>query len=223
LVKLRRFQEAQQAFTELEQTYAEGLARDPANLVNWIGDALLRLQRGDRAGYHKVCRGMLAQFNRTEDPSIAALTAQTWLLEPAAGDIGPVLQLAERAITGTERNFDYCWFLLAKGMADYRAGHFDTAVDRLHQTLSLSGEPRYLNTRPLSGMTHAFLAMADPQLGHAVQARQALKQARELMEEPDAKIGWNGSMERAWLNWLRFYLVYQEAETLVNGGLKPEK
>src|SRR5262249_46720229 len=106
---------------------------------------------------------------------------------------------------------------------DYRAGHFDHAVDRLQQALSLAREPLYLNTRPLSGMAQAFLAMALQRLGRAAQARQALQQARELMEEPYSKIGWKGSAERAWHNWLRFYLVYQEAEALIKGEAQPGK
>jgi tetratricopeptide (TPR) repeat protein len=221
LVRLRRFPEAEQVFRELEQTYADALARDPANLVNWICAALLRLQRGDREGYHRICRDMLARFRHTDDPSIAALTAQTWLLVPATKDLAPILELAERAITGTEQNFDYCWFLLVKGMADYRAGHFDRAVDRLNQTLSLSREARYLNTRPLSGMAHAFLAMEHQRLGRAAQARRTLQQEKELMEKTNAKIARDGSPEKAWHNWLRFHLIYQEAEALVKGEGKP--
>jgi tetratricopeptide (TPR) repeat protein len=224
LVERGRFQEAEQAFTELEQTYREALTRDPADLLNWICAALLHLQAGDRDGYHRVCRDMLARFRDRDDPSIAALIAQTWLLVPAAADdLGPILELAERAITGTEKNFDYCWFLLVKGMVDYRAGQLDQAVDRLNQTVSLSHEDRYLNTRPLSGMAHGFLAMAHQRLGQGIPAGQALQQAKELLEAPYAKIGWNGSAERAWHNWLRFYLVYQEAAALVNGEVEPGK
>lgn len=150
------------------------------------------------------------------------MTAQTWLAAPAAaGDLGPILRLADCAITGTEQSFDYCWFLLVKGMADYRAGHFENAVERLNQVISLGRETRYSNTRPLSGTAHAYLAMAQHRLGHDAQAAQAIKRAKEIMEGPYSKIGWNWNMDNAWHNWARFYIAFQEAQALVNGQADP--
>ena len=116
-----------------------------------------------------------------------------------------------------------CWFLLVKGMAHYRGGHFDDAIEQFHQALSLGREARYFNSRSLSGTAHAFLAMAHHRLGRAAEARQALDQATELLEEPYSKIGWNWNIDLDWDNWLRFYLVHREAEALVKGEAEPEK
>jgi serine/threonine protein kinase/Flp pilus assembly protein TadD len=224
LVGLRRLKEAEQAFKGLEETYREDLSHDPTDPKNWICNALLRLQLSDLEGYHSVCREMLARFRRSDDASIAALTAETWLLVPApTADLEPILRLAERAITGTEQDFNYCWFLLIKGMADYRAGQLNNAVDRLTQVLSLSREDRYLNTRPLSATTHALLAMTYHRLGRAALARQSFQQATELLEEPYPKIGWSWNVEQAWHNWLILHSVHQEAEALVRAEDEPLK
>jgi hypothetical protein len=43
-----------------------------------------------------------------------------------------------------------------------------------------------------------------------------------LLEKPHSKIASHVNIDR-WDDWLRFYVVYQEAEKLVKGGLEPVK
>src|SRR5262249_52158698 len=125
-------------FEAAEQTYQEAIEPDPSDHGNWNRDAPLRLYLGDVEGYRRDCRVLLAQFSQTDDPKIADRTAKPCLLAPAAvPDLAPVLQLAERAVTGTQHHWGYRYFLVSKGMADYRAGHFALAIDRLNQMLSL--------------------------------------------------------------------------------------
>src|SRR5262249_17808487 len=147
-------------------------------------------------------------------------TAKTCLLAPAAvPDLAPVLQLAERAVTGTQHHWGYRYFLVSKGMADYRAGHFALAIDRLNQMLSLEREPWYSADPYLVGTAHLFLAMAHQRLGHADQARRALDQARRI-EPRYTKSGGNKTLGRFWNEWLRFHIVRQEAERLVKDTTK---
>jgi tetratricopeptide (TPR) repeat protein len=193
--------------------------------VNWYNEAALRLRRNDLEGYRWVCQEMLARFSHTDDPKIAERTAKTCLLVPdAVGDLGPVLQLADRAVTGTEQNpLYYEWFLLARGVADYRTGDFANAVDRLNKALSLSREagyhdsPGYYESRCLAATVHLFLAMAHHRLGRVHEARHALDQAIELSEQPCPKIGRYWAVTDGYPDWLRFHVIRSEAERLVNG------
>jgi serine/threonine protein kinase/Flp pilus assembly protein TadD len=220
LLELGQFNEAVQAFKELEENYDKAVKADPTNYWNWVFDAPLRLQLGDLEGYRGVCREMLARFLRTDDPSCGNTIAKTCLLAPAAvSDLRPVLQLAERGVT--EQNFLYCYNLLLKGMVEYRAGNFDNAIERLNQTLSLGREHRYFNSRSLSGTACAFLAMAHYRLGRVAEARQAIDQATKLYEQRYSKIDWNWSSEGNWHDWLIFYLIRQEAEKLLKGDASP--
>jgi serine/threonine protein kinase len=220
LLQLGRFNEAEQAFEELEQNYDKAVQLDPTFYWNWVCDAELHLHLGDLEGYRGVCREMLARFGHTDNPPWANATAKACLLAPAAvSDLGPILQLAERDFP--EQNLFYCYNVLVKGMVEYRAGHFDHAIDRLNQTLSLGREPRYCNPRSLSGTAYAFLAMAHHRLGRVAEARQALDQATQLVEQPYSKIDWNWSCERIWHDWLIFYLARQEAEKLLKGDASP--
>jgi tetratricopeptide (TPR) repeat protein len=236
LLELRQLKAAEQAFRELELSYHEALDAEPANPWHWFQAAPLCLQRGDLEGYRRVCREMLARFSDSDDPRIANRTATTCLLVPAAvDDLRPVLRLTERAMTGSGPNsygrFEQCnsaeigvyscWFLLVKGMAHYRTGHYDDAIAQLKQAHSLGRESRYFNSRSLTGTAHAFLAMAHHRLGRPAEARQALDQATELLEQPYSKIGWNWNIDLDWDNWLRFYLVHREAETLVKAKRSP--
>jgi serine/threonine protein kinase/predicted Zn-dependent protease len=208
---------------EAEQTYQEAIGLDPSDPCHWHYDAPLRLYLGDVEGYRRDCQEMLARFRRTDDPKIADQIAKTCLLAPdAVPDLAPVLQLAEQAVTGTQQHGGYRFFLVTRAMADYRAGHFAQAIDRLNQMLSLKLEPCYSSNRYLSrsnqfldGTAHVFLAMAHQRLGHSDQAMQALDQARRMEEPRQMVIKRFGPV---WNEWLRFHIVRKEAERLVAGG-----
>jgi tetratricopeptide (TPR) repeat protein len=194
--------QSEETYKDLEQHYQKAIERDPSEHWNWFTEAPLRLQRGDFEGYCRVCREMLARFHQTDKPEFAERTAKTCLLRPGAvSDLGLVRQLAERAVTGRPEE---PWFLLTQGMADYRVGDFLNAIARLNKTLSL------LHDKPhnpaLAGTAHVFLAMAHHQLGHAIEARRALDEATHLMDQ---------GRRSDWADWLRFRLVYLEADQLV--------
>jgi len=131
----------------------------PDDHWSWYHSAPLHLQIGDPAGYRQVCREMLARFGNTDNPQIAERVAKTCSLAPdAVPDLGPVLKLADRAVTGMEKNGLYRWFVLAKGMAEYRGGHDAVAVDWMDRF-----SPR-IDGNPSDATAFAVLAMAKHRL-----------------------------------------------------------
>src|SRR5205823_1332530 len=117
--------------------YRVALELDPSNHVTWHDASVVFLECGDVEGYRRVCGEMLARFGRTNAPNIAERTVKTCCLAPGGvKDYGPVLPLAELAVTASESHGDYRWFLLARGMADYRTGNFAGALDWLRRSLS---------------------------------------------------------------------------------------
>jgi serine/threonine protein kinase len=199
---------------EVEQTYQEFIELDP----HWYRfcAAPLRLHRGDVDGYRRICREMLAVARGTHNPWFADQNARTCLLAPdAVSDLGPVLRLAERAVTGSEGASTYPWFLLTRGMAAYRAGQFTNAIERMNKVLSLGGEVWYDNSPLIAGTARLFLAMAHYQLGEVPRARQVLDQATQLVEQKYPEIGGYRSLGPEWHDWLRFQLVRREAERLL--------
>jgi tetratricopeptide (TPR) repeat protein len=215
LSKLSRPEEAEQCFRRLQQLHQEMRALAPSDSWTWFVDAPLRLRLGDFEGYRQVCRELVARASQSDDPAGAGWTALTCLVVPEGlVDLGPVLQLAKRAVTGMEQRVEYRWFLLTRGMADYRTGDFHSAVERLTKALSLVGEPRDAQTRCMVGTAYAFLAMACHRLDQALEARQALAQATALGKQ-------NKHPGPDWHYWLRFDIVRLEAERLVNGEAGP--
>jgi tetratricopeptide (TPR) repeat protein len=230
LIELGRLKEAQQTYLELKQTVQEGLDLDPTRHHYWFLVAPLRLQQDDADGYRRVCQEMLKRFGQSNDPMVAEMTAKVCLLRPnAVRDLRPVVQLAEQAITGTNQHYYYPWFLLTRGMADYRTGEFAQSIERLNKTLSLlrGNGPKdgwhRANNPTLAGTAYVFLAMAHHHLDQADKARQALDQATELKEQREPRARGHKTPRPDWDNWLRFRLVYQEAQELMEGKAEPTK
>jgi WD40 repeat protein len=168
---------------------------DPSNHWRWTDSIVFRLQMGDVEGYRQHCREMLQRFGNTDDPEIADRTAKACLLAPeAVGDLGPVFKLADRAVTGTENHGYNGWFLLTKGLAEYRSGHYAAVVNWLSQ---IAPEADTLNrdTAVLAVLAMAkyrlALARGADKSGLIGEARVALKQAQAILAEkmPDPKVG----------------------------------
>jgi WD40 repeat protein len=132
----------QRALAYVRQGELEKAAADFVRLIEVVPQehfycyqgAPLSLLLGDTEGYRRVCREMLTRFGNTDKPWIAERVVKTCSLAPdAVNDFGPVLKLANQAITGTEKNSDYRWYLLAMGLAEYRACHYADAVDLLNR------------------------------------------------------------------------------------------
>jgi serine/threonine protein kinase len=222
LIVLGRQTELEQTYKELDQEFREAIESDPSVAFNWFCDGPLRLQQGDVEGYRQICREMLTRFSHAPEPSTTEMTAKTCLLRPdSVSDPGLVRQLANRAATGTEQRIYYRWFLLTQGMADYRAGEYAKAIERLNKSLSLAGDPRYRlgesRDPSLAGTAYVFLAMAHQQQGHTLEARHWLDQATRVIQQIGRKTGQIQAPKPGWGNWLRFMLVYPEAEELVRG------
>src|SRR6185369_12372440 len=101
----------------------------------WHQAAGLYLAGGDESGYRGACREMLGRFGKAAtDPQMAARTAKTCSLAPGAvADFRWVELLADHAVTGTEKHNDYRYFVLAKGLTEYRAGRHAGALKWLER------------------------------------------------------------------------------------------
>jgi tetratricopeptide (TPR) repeat protein len=189
------------------------LELNPGNHLTWHNVSVLRLELGDTEGYRRACREMLTRFGGTKDPNVAERTAKTCCLTPGAvADYTLARQLADRSVTGTEKHGDYPWFLIARGMAEYRAGKFADAINWLRKSLSPDSE---IPVR--DGLAYLFLAMAHHRLGQSDDASQAMDRAL-MMEE---KLPKPGGADLGY-DWLRFHLVRREVEALLSRVGEPQ-
>jgi WD40 repeat protein/serine/threonine protein kinase/tetratricopeptide (TPR) repeat protein len=199
--------------------YARAVALDPRDDQQSCVNACLHWQIGDRKGYRRLSREMLDRFGQTGDPIIADRVARNCLLTPDLADEAQrVMQLADRTIHGTKGHWGYGLFLQTKGLAEYRAGRYEQAVDWLRKS-----QPRlpYSDWTETRAVTSFFLAMAYHRLGRADEARAALAQAHKCAEQVFGTLG--TTVSRGAQAWLLCQIARREAEALINGKVAERK
>ena len=200
--------------------YSKAIELDPSDHFPWFQSAALALELGDGEGYRCICREMLTRFGNTDKPHIAERTAKTCSLAPeAVSDFAAVLKLADRAVTGTEKHPYYRWFVLVKGLAEYRADHDAAAVDWMKRFAPQAGGCSWDAT------AFAVQAMAKHRLGSApgadaarlaAEALASLGHAQAILAEnmPDPAKG-RPYESHNFHDWLHAQILCREAEKLI--------
>jgi eukaryotic-like serine/threonine-protein kinase len=196
--------------------FDETLNLEPGNHWRWFQSAALHLYIGDVAGYQRHCREMLRRFAQADDPVMAERTAKICLLLPdAVEDQQLVQKLAERSITNSENHQYYHSFMLAKGMAQYRAGNLEQAMDWLGKSLN----PPVFFKAQHNCLVQLFLSMGYHRQDRQDEARKALRQARAsidaVLEHWKQENALKGDHD-----WLMCMSVLREVEALIEGKEK---
>jgi tetratricopeptide (TPR) repeat protein/serine/threonine protein kinase len=191
-------------------TFARAAELDPKNRFAWSGRAVTLVTLGDLAGYRRVCQAMLERLGKIDQPDVAGRTAQDCLLAPdSLADAERAVQLADRAVHAAENHREYPWFLLTRGLAEYRAGRPAEAVEWLKRRSLKSEDGR------LDASAAAILAMAQHRLGQADAARAALGHAQAVLAQqmPDPARG--RPFGDDWIGWAKAQILCREAEQLI--------
>src|SRR5262249_50743561 len=154
---------------------------------------------GQEEEYRRARQALLSRFGSTTDPHMAARTARACLLLPATEDeLHQAVALAERAAAVEPSKYPraYSHFLFARGLAEYRRGHFDRAAG------TIRGDPDRM-LRPAPGLV---LAMALHRSGQTAEACKIL--AAALAPEGPAILRW-------FLNDWSAHVLRREAEALI--------
>src|SRR5262249_7622800 len=146
LVQMGRTDEARVAWQEV-------LEANPSQYNDWCSYPEFCLFVGQEEEYRRARQALLSRFGSTTHPHMAARTARACLLLPATEDeLHQAVALAERAAAVEPSKYPraYSHFLFARGLAEYRRGHFDRAAG------TIRGDPDRM-LRPAPGLV---LAMA---------------------------------------------------------------
>jgi Flp pilus assembly protein TadD len=143
---------------------------DDAQALRSVGTALGRA--GDHAAALAACRDLLEM--RPDSPRVLVTVA--WILsqcpDESLHDPGEAVRLATRAVRLTPAE-SYPWGIL--GIAHYRAGDLDRAIDALERSMGLPGG-NYVET----GL---YLAMSLFRMGKESLAREWLDRGVALIEQ----------------------------------------
>jgi tetratricopeptide (TPR) repeat protein len=163
--------------------------------------------------YRELRRKAVAQFERTTDPNIAERIAKDYLILPSAETgLETATKMAEVAVNAATNHSDMAWFRLAKGLAEYRQGHFGATVDSMQQVLSESGSDFKRDAEAL-----LVLAMAQQQLKQTDKARGTLAKAVEIVDMKIGRVGL-GQIEDLWVDSFIAQVLMEEAEALIKGN-----
>ena len=155
---------------EARVAWQTALLGNPLDHNAWFGYAELCLFLGREDEYRRARRDLLARFSITTNPYFAERTGRACLLMPATGEeLRQAVALVRRAAASdpSVHGGNYPWFLLARGLAEYREGKFDQAIATMRGDASRVDGP----------MTRLVLAMALHQDGQLAEARKTLAAA----------------------------------------------
>src|SRR5262249_33433225 len=134
------------------------------NATLWYLSAA-RLHAGDLAGFHGARNQLLRRFGATSSPSTAEAVLRTGLLLPGAGG---GLEAARERLARVAGGPTTRRVLLARALADYRAGRLAVALQALKRFNPKSDGGSYDAT------AFALLAVTQHRLGQARAAGEAL-------------------------------------------------
>ncbi len=180
--------------------WKKALELNPRQHDSWFGYAELCLFLEHDDEYRHARQDLIRRFGDTSDPSVAEKTSRALLLmPPSAEELRTATRLAEIAVAAkpTTKEWIYPYYLFVKGLAEYRQGHFESAIAIMDSDAAkvMGPCPRFVK------------AMATYRLGHEQEARAML--AAEI-----AANDWRMSEARSHDQWI-WHVLRREAEATV--------
>jgi serine/threonine protein kinase/tetratricopeptide (TPR) repeat protein len=172
--------------------------------------APLLVQSGDLEGYRRHCARVVARFGGTNDPVIAERMAKDCLLLPKPGaDLATESNWADTAVTvGTNHQY-LAFFQFAKGLAEYRQGHFAGAIQWTEKVLAKTGRVPFRDVQACM-----VLAMAQYRSKQIDRARATFAKGVEIAETKLPRLD-SGDLGYDWLDWIVAHALLREAKALI--------
>jgi tetratricopeptide (TPR) repeat protein len=174
-----------------------------------FGNAALFLIRGDGEGYNRFCEGMIQRVAQTATPFEAYILARSCALARTSPvDAARAVQWANQALASSQP----AWYFHALGLAQYRAGQFDQALQSFTRANVKGWRFADLNWFGLALVHHG--------LGHLDEARRCLDKGNQWLarEGPPSPERPTQLMPQ---DWLEAQVLRREAEELLGVKRSP--
>ena len=185
------------------------LQLDPTNHLTYhlLGPVLTQLD--DAPAYQRFCAQIAQNFSGTTSPVIAERMTKASLLIPTSGlDLAAASALADIAAAATNHSY-ISFFQLAKGLAEYRLGHYESATNWVARSLQTGSRTPDAYRDIESFMV---LAMACSRLNQVDEARSAFQKGTVLAATLPSQAT---DLGEAWNDWLVANLLIREAKALI--------
>jgi tetratricopeptide (TPR) repeat protein len=137
------------------------------------------------------------------------------ILPPAPADLPVIERMIETALKAGPQHLAWTYFQNAKGLSEYRQGHFDKALQCMQQVVKVPGDPRR------SAEAYAVLAMTQHQLRNLLEATNAFGKALEIERTEFSKIN-SSYPDPDWNDQLIAKALIQEAKTMLEKEQAPD-
>ncbi len=176
--------------------------------------SILLLETGDRENYRARCQNMMRSFRAANAPGPLSKTAEASLLVSESWSESETAgQLVDRALILGKNSFWIYYMQLVKGLAEYRAGRFDSAIDWAGKSI---GQPTMVSGPRPDGPAYLVQAMAQHQLKRSAEARTALTKGAAIVGAKFLNLQ-NGTLDENWMDWIIAHILLQEAQALIEG------
>jgi tetratricopeptide (TPR) repeat protein len=203
-------------FAEGAADYARVIELRPDDVEAWDYRAIALFASGQLEAYRDVCHQSLQRFAKTTNPFAADRIAVAYLILPASGpDLETAAKLGETAVSAGSNHQFSIWFRLCKGLAEYRQGRYDGAVDWMQQVLEHAGP---IPERDAAAWL--VLAMAQHKLKQADPARVSLIKGREIINTTMPTLEGRNLGEN-WDDWVIAHALLKEAKALIESPSTP--
>jgi Flp pilus assembly protein TadD len=178
--------------------------------------AVTLLLTNDREGYRRACAATVQRLGRSTDRKNGE-AARSCLIGPEAlDDLSVPRRLMELAEDRQTRSH---WWLYVQGLAHYRAGEYEQAIECLTKSME-AGSTWWWAV----ALNWPVLAMAHHRLGHADEARRYLEKAHDTRGDKarDIQPGEVINSKAPWFDRAEFRVLLREAEELILGSSFPD-
>jgi tetratricopeptide (TPR) repeat protein len=170
-------------------------------------------QAGDEEGYRRQRRASFSALPHDVPESVARHAARAALLVPIDGeDLTTAMNLAAIGASDSASGSDRRWVEQNRGLAEYRTGRFESAVDLLLRSIKTNKASG--SDACLEAVSDFFLAMARARLDHAGDGVADFERGVVLMEGELRRLS-NGDLGYGWYEWAICDIARREAQQIL--------
>jgi tetratricopeptide (TPR) repeat protein len=167
------------------------------------------LYAGERPRYDELCRGLLKRFADSPPVEVGDRVAKLCFMADKVVDESKVpFTLVDRAVAD-DKNKLHAYFLVTKGLAEYRAGNAKAAIEVLDKIL-----PKFRGDNAFYAQGKLTLAMACKKLARDDDARKHLADAVRILDGLQSRNRLLNS-PTGWHDGLFALILRREAEKLI--------